>query len=381
MVRKYCLHAIVILPVAGFLFVGYVTVAGRNSLTPPGWVAVLTTILPYLYAGLFLCSLLLFGLLRRKLLLVPLAGIPISVLVLWGGAVLPQKAQPPEHIEPMKVMVWNVQRMGEFSGPRAAIAKNIECVSELIQQEAPDVFALLEVTYNQLTALQEQLGIPASHCLWSDYYGTGEKRFGGLATCIVSHNDHLEIKLKRKLDLPPNWQYLFMEVLHTQNTDIPPINFLALHIAPPKVTHDDITDVIKDIFKLKRDAFGRAMTLLKNYEHQVKLQGSQADQALRYIEERFKDPTIIAGDFNSTRDAALHTRFRDSLTDTWSTAGFGFGATRYWGNFLPLRIDYIYASPEFAVQDAQTLSSDCSDHMPVISTVFLPPSPAPTPTE
>jgi hypothetical protein len=299
-----------------------------------------------------------------------MTGLLISSLFLWGGSLFPHKAIPHDHIEPMKVMVWNVQRMGEFSGTTQSIPQKVTCVSQLIKQESPDLFALLEITYHQLAALQKQLGIPENHCMWSDYYGTGGKSLGGLATCIFNQEGSLFISRKRQLNLPPSWKYLFIEVQHIQNRKEFPINFLALHIAPPEITDNDIAKILADVFKGRKEGLYRAMDLLKNYEKQVRLQGTQAVNALQLI-EKFQDPTIIAGDFNNTRDAALHVKFRNDLIDTWSAAGFGFGATRHWGNFLPLRIDYIYVTKNFSVQNSQTLSSDCSDHLPVVSSVFL----------
>lgn len=350
-----------------------VTLFGRWSLTPPGWVAVLSTLLPYLYAGLFLFCLVLFCVARHKTLLVIMGSLLISFLLLWGGLLVPQKTDPPDGLEPVKVMVWNVQRMGEFSGRGQSVSQQVQCVSQTISREQPDIFALLEVTYNQLLALQQQLGIPRDHCLWSDYYGTGQQRFGGLATCIFDQNNDLMISHRRELNLPPNWKYLFIEVQHTQNKAISPINVLALHIAPPEIPPEEVMRILADVFRGQKQGIGRAINLLANYERQVQLQGTQAGNALQVI-ARFRDPTIMAGDFNSTQDAALHVRFRDSLKDTWATAGFGFGATRHWGDFLPLRIDYIYVTKEFAVQDSQTLACDCSDHLPVVSSVFLTPA-------
>lgn len=340
---------------------------------PPGWVAVLSTLLPYLYAGLFLFCLVLLCVARNKMLVVMMASLLISFLLLWGGLLIPRKINPPTDTEPIKVMVWNVQRMGEFTGHGQSIARQVQCVSQVIRQEHPEIIALLEITYDQLLALQKQLGIPQDHCLWSDYYGTGQQRFGGLATCLFDRNNALMISHRRELNLPPNWKYLFIEVQHARNKLTFPINVLALHIAPPEIPPDEVMRILANMVSGQKQGFTQAIKLLKRYEQKVMLQGTQAGNALQVI-GRFRDPTIMAGDFNSTQDAALHVRFRQSLRDTWATAGFGFGATRHWADFLPLRIDYIYVTKEFAVQDSQTLSCDCSDHLPVVSSVFLMPA-------
>jgi endonuclease/exonuclease/phosphatase (EEP) superfamily protein YafD len=353
------------------------TAWGRQTLTPPGWLAVVVTLLPYLYAGLLLVWCALAALFRTRLALAALAALAASAGALWGALLLPRRAELPGQAHALTVMVWNVQRMGEFSAPTASIDEQVACVSRLIAQEQPDLFALLEITYTQLQTLQQHLNISADHCLWSDYYGTGHTRYGGLATCIQPTGKQLAISLRRDLDLPPNWKYLFIEVQHTVGRATVPLNFLALHIAPPNVSERAVARAVGNVLRGRSSGLRQILALLRQYERQVKLQGAQAVMALDRI-SRFQDPTIMAGDFNSTQDAALHRQLRRSLVDTWLRAGQGWGVTRYWGDFLPLRIDYIYVTPEFAVHDAQTFAYACSDHFPVMSSVFLAPSAAPS---
>lgn len=349
------------------------TVAGRITLAPPWWLAIVITVLPYLYLILFLLYLFLFCSLRRKRFLPLMICLFLSSLIIWGGMLLPQKEQASKDSRSIHVMVWNVQRMGEYSGETNAVSQRIECVAQVIEKTKPDLLALLEISSHQLLALQTRLKISTTNCMWSDYYGTGRKRFGGLATCITGQKPNWAISRKRALNLPPNWKYLFIEVQSQHDPTLSPINFLALHIAPPNLTETQVERTVSALFKGKQGALSQALSVLKEYESQVTLQGTQALSALRLI-QKFQDPTIIAGDFNSTRDAALHVSLRRELIDTWSQAGFGIGTTRYWGGFLPLRIDYIYVTKDFSAHNSQTLSEDCSDHLPVVSSIFLSPS-------
>jgi exonuclease III len=286
---------------------------------------------------------------------------------------LPQKEETSKGSRPIHVMVWNVQRMGEYSGETNAVSQRIECVAHVIEKAKPDFLALLEISSYQLFALQTRLKISTTNCMWSDYYGTGQKHFGGLATCITGQNPSWAISRKRTLNLPPNWKYLFIEVQSQYDPSLSPVNFLALHITPPNLTETEVERTVSALFQRKQGALSQALRMLKEYESQVTLQGIQALSALHLI-QKFQDPTIIAGDFNSTRDAALHVSLRKELIDTWSQAGLGFGATRYWGGFLPLRIDYIYVTKDFSVHNSQTISEDCSDHLPVVSSILLSPT-------
>lgn len=373
--RAYLFYVMLGLAILGLGLLWFVSLSWRRSLSPPGWVAVCIILLPYLYALLlgFSCVLCFAG--RKKSLLLLPAAIVLSIVGLWGHNFLPNKGvTPPAGVETLKALVWNVERLGQYSeGPRA-VPEKTECVAQLLTQEQPDIMAFLEVTYEQLAGLQKRLGIPADHCIWTDYYGTGRQKSGGLATCISHGNPALSISRRREMALPPDWKYLFLEIQHKHEDRQVPFNFLTLHIAPPQVSSEKVGKILKDMFSGKKQGLTRALQLLKNYEKRVTLQGAQAVDALGYIEERFKDPTLIAGDFNSSQDAALHLRFRERLFDTWAAAGWGLGATRFWGDFLPLRIDYIYATTEFSVQRSQTFPADCSDHRPVMSSVFLTPS-------
>ena len=102
----------------------------------------------------------------------------------------------------------------------------------------------------------------------------------------------------------------------------------------------------------------------------MKTQHAQLAKIKRVI-SAFKDPTIIAGDFNSTAELPVHTQLRDCMQDTWLEAGNGLGATRYWADLLPFRIDYIYCSEVFEVSETKTLPRLFSDHNPLFSNVFI----------
>jgi endonuclease/exonuclease/phosphatase (EEP) superfamily protein YafD len=105
------------------------------------------------------------------------------------------------------------------------------------------------------------------------------------------------------------------------------------------------------------------------------VQRAQSDQSAALLERmgRLDDPTLVAGDFNSTRDAALHVGLRQTLTDTWERGGLGFGGTVRLLGWAPLRVDYSYASGEFAVIKSRVVEAGCSDHRPVVSDLVLRP--------
>jgi endonuclease/exonuclease/phosphatase (EEP) superfamily protein YafD len=99
----------------------------------------------------------------------------------------------------------------------------------------------------------------------------------------------------------------------------------------------------------------------------------QADQsaALVAAASRLRDPTIVAGDFNSTEDSWLHVALRQRMVDAWEQAGHGSGSTVSFLGLLPLRVDYVYVGDGVLVRSTEVPSEACSDHRPVVSDLAL----------
>lgn len=82
-------------------------------------------------------------------------------------------------------------------------------------------------------------------------------------------------------------------------------------------------------------------------------------------------PAIICGDFNDVPISYVYQSLTQELSDAFTTAGRGMGAT-YQGALPGLRIDYILHDPQLTVADFTTLRSGFSDHRPVRATFLLP---------
>lgn len=81
--------------------------------------------------------------------------------------------------------------------------------------------------------------------------------------------------------------------------------------------------------------------------------------------------TILTGDLNALPDSEEMAPLHDVLRDTWEEAGEGPGYTAY----LPTpdrRIDYVFVSPDIAIDDVEVVPADGSDHLPVHADVRLP---------
>ncbi len=86
-----------------------------------------------------------------------------------------------------------------------------------------------------------------------------------------------------------------------------------------------------------------------------------------FVSASGKNPVIIAGDFNDQPGGAVYSRMTGTFIDAWVEGGSGDGFT-YSSEVPTKRIDYVYLFPKmsWSVKSADVLSSDASDHLPLV---------------
>ncbi len=334
------------------------TVAGRLLRAPPALLAIAVTLLPYLYLLAMGWAFVLWSALpdRRSVPLV-LGALFVSGGALWAPG-WPARVEVAAG-EPIRVMTWNVRRL--WGAPDDG-GDPLACVVAAVQEAEPDLLALLEVSAVDVDALSEALGLD---CVHTDYRGVGVERFGGLAACARGGRWALHAGEPQPYRDSEQWRYVFTEM----NRGGRVVNLLAVHLHAyyPDLSRSSVRSGVRDL------AHGEPRALIgagRIGEEVVRAQGAQTTALLDRV-ARFRDPTLVVGDFNSVPDAALHTALRRELTDTWLRGGVGFGATAHLGGWLPLRIDYVYATDAFAVRGARVPAAGCSDHRPVVADLVL----------
>jgi endonuclease/exonuclease/phosphatase family metal-dependent hydrolase len=82
-------------------------------------------------------------------------------------------------------------------------------------------------------------------------------------------------------------------------------------------------------------------------------------------------PTVLVGDLNSAPGSAEVQALTEHLVDAWPHAGVGTGCT-YSAQTPFMRIDYVLASPDIAIERVRVVPTDASDHLPVAADLRLP---------
>lgn len=341
--------------VVGLAVVGVlgVTVLGRTVRAPGPMLVVMTTLLPYLYAAAAALVFTVWCVLPdRRALPALLATVAIAAGVLWGPS-FPARPQAADGVS-LTALSWNVQRFwGGEDDP-------VQCVVDGIVEADPDVVTLLEISADALAAIEDRLSLD---CVHSDYFGTNNTSRGGLAVCarrgafLVSGSGH-------PFSDDDAWQYVSAEITGQGRR----FNVVGVHLQP----YWPLTGAVmrQSVSDLAQGEPGPLLEVSRDGAAVVARQGRQSSALLERV-SRYEDPTLILGDFNSTQDSALHTELRRSFVDTYARGSRGFGATVHALGWLPLRVDYIYSTPDFAVRSSELGPDNCSDHRPVISTLVL----------
>lgn len=84
------------------------------------------------------------------------------------------------------------------------------------------------------------------------------------------------------------------------------------------------------------------------------------------------DPVLVLGDMNDDSGSPPYDVFARTLQDSCEVKGGGLAKS--WNSALPItRIDYIWASKHFTVESCDTLTSQASDHLPVVAELSFAP--------
>lgn len=340
-----------VLAVAGLLAV---TGLGRTVRAPPAPLAAMVAFLPYLYAAVAATLFAAWVVVPdRRAVPGALAVLVVAAAVLWGPAHAP--AVGAEGV-PVRVASWNLRRL--WGGPDDG-GDALGCAVRAIEAADPDVLALLEVSADDVAALSSRLGLSCAH---HPYRAGGRAKHGGLAACTRGRDWTLRSGEGQRFVDDEDWFYVLAEVEGAGRV----VNVLAVHLSPYEYVAKKL---LTGVDHLAQGDPGDLVELGRHGEEVVRGQADQSAALLARV-ERLRDPTVLAGDFNSTRDAFLHTALRRHLADAWETAGRGSGGTvTLFG--MPLRIDYVYASRELAVVRTEVPEAGCSDHRPVVTELVL----------
>lgn len=138
-----------------------------------------------------------------------------------------------------------------------------------------------------------------------------------------------------------------------------------LHLESIRLHHEDL-QFVEDVSKgqTEQSQLGSASkSILRKLHNSYK---KRANQTNVVKESMLECPyqVIICGDFNDTPLSYAYHQISKNLDDSFVNAGYGLGNT-FAGNLPPIRIDFIFHSPDFNAYEYKVHKTGLSDHFPL----------------
>ncbi len=268
----------------------------------------------------------------------------------------------------IRVMSWNVEHFKILEHKSNAQLK-LDMLA-LIKEYNPDVICMQEVvgTNNNLNAINylpgivKELGFTDQHFSFNPKLDfDGDHNFG-----ILTLSKLPILKKETVSNYPHDYNsiYQFVDVLAGGDT----LRFINLHLQSLKFSNAQVKQIenpegdVNENIKASKGIASRLKTgFLKRQKQAEKI-------ALSIRASPYN--TIVCGDFNDLPNSYAYHTIGQGLQNAFAKKGFGLGRT-FSGISPTLRIDNIFTSPSFTIQQYYVDYSKLSDHYPVIVDIQL----------
>ena len=106
-------------------------------------------------------------------------------------------------------------------------------------------------------------------------------------------------------------------------------------------------------------------------QHDSQLERLAQVDSIREVLASANESVVLLGDLNATPNTPEIAGLTDLLVDAWLTAGVGDGFT-FDAATPHARIDYVMSSGNVVARTAAVVTTDASDHLPVVADLALP---------
>jgi endonuclease/exonuclease/phosphatase (EEP) superfamily protein YafD len=232
----------------------------------------------------------------------------------------------------ISVITWNTA-LGYSSKSR--------CIQKLLGHEKAQVVALQELRQDDLENIAVALDM---RCTWAGYFPAAGSN--GLGLCVPK-DWGIHLAQQRSYSKRTQYAYLFAEIRPPQGNAF---NVMNVHLQSPALS--------------RQQSRNRGPSGV--FAHTTARQIWQLFEMMR-VASGLDDPLLLLGDFNSTPNTWVHRQLRERFSDGHRAGGLGLGFTRRLAAWLPVRIDYLYASKHLQwLSGTRSLDAGgCSDHRPV----------------
>jgi endonuclease/exonuclease/phosphatase family metal-dependent hydrolase len=323
------------------------------------------------FAGL-LIALLLFMIywlfLKPKYMLISLVALIFgwkSIAVLFAvhpGNEFNEKKQP----DALRVAHWNVARFTEWKRNNNKGSQTRLQMLDLIRKQKADVLCFQEfftstdsAYYDNLEQVMKSLGYPYFFYSWDE---EEERQWAGQ---IIFSKYRIIDSAKIRFPRPGTPEALLhADILFNKDT----IRIFTTHMQSYRLRKEDYRR-IEQIKNREDSMIENSKSIFSKLKRATILRSRQADMVKKELLSS-PYPYILTLDMNDVPNSYTYFTIKENLQDAFLEKGFGIGRT-FNGLSPTLRIDYIFASNDFSIQQFKRIPRDLSDHYMLVADLLL----------
>lgn len=261
----------------------------------------------------------------------------------------------------IKILSYNVQNMSHSNAglERAEIK---QMILDFVEKENADIACFQE--YSEKRSYDEQVFEDLTRVIrYNDSYYINYNPKKGYRTDAIVILTKMPYFNSGTLSLPDDHHNFGIYIDIALNSDT--FRVYNLHLESIRLHHEDY-QFFEDMSK-GQTAKGKlgegSKSVVRKLHNAFKVRARQAAVVVSSLRSS-PYPVIVCGDFNDTPSSYAYHQISEGLTDAFVNAGFGLGNT-FAGNLPPLRIDFIFHSPEFQSTAFEVHRIKHSDHYPI----------------
>lgn len=265
----------------------------------------------------------------------------------------------------LTVMSYNVSQFGLYREKDSKY--NRQAMFAMIKKQELDIACFQDFytsekknDFNNREDISREMEFPYRY-FSSDFNRDGMQHWGS----IIYSRFPIIASDKVKMSAGPRSESLiYADIVKNEDT----IRIINMHLESYRFNEKDYS-AIRKIKNQEDTGLKATKSIIQKMREAYIRRSQQADIVGNFIRQS-PYPVIVCGDFNDTPASYTYFTIKGDLQDAFLQKGLGIGRT-FTGLAPTLRIDYVFVSSQFKVNSFRKISSDLSDHYPVITNLSL----------
>lgn len=287
----------------------------------------------------------------------------ISVFLAFNS---PSRFQYEKQTGELRIVSWNVARFIELMRNNNKGSQTRLKMMELLKQQNADILCLQEFQHSQNPYYYDNISFIQKNLNYPYFYFSYDEDGTGLYYSSIIFSRYLIIDSGVVYYPRPTITeaLIHADIKYNQDT----IRVYATHLQSALFQKTDYKKM-DEITSIEDSILENSRTIISKLKRGFVYRSVQADIVKQLLND-CPYPILFCGDLNDVPNSFTYFTIRGEMQDVFLEKGMGIGRT--FSTLSPtLRIDYIFASNDFSIQQYQRVIKNYSDHYMLVADVKL----------